>query len=443
MANRVGTSFSITMALNGRVFDASTVSDMDMLIPMNGLPTGTFTVLVTNVPDYKVESGCYGTFMFLNTGYPDLDGKGFSFYVINSTQMTVNEATTKLNITWRCATEESMKRKTMAITGTSLDAMIDVLKSYEDKVPYQNNLMANASDLTDTMTWRYVNSNLEDMLSYTVEHSAMNGDYMFWTFDEVQQKIVFSSLGVSRKVSQPQALIFSQNALASTSNVMFTDSNSGSRLWLYAYEERSNKQGERLEDTFPNIVFTNITSDGHADISKCGGDCFDRVVKSYGAKSGATAREEYGVTDEKAVYGHLMMVDYFPLNTHKSYSIAGMLRKRIMSEYSKLMTIGIYNSIGPAVGSRVYVRALYVTKNGGNAGTDMNYTDEYIVLGKKIHKEGTTQAGALGNTVGNDSAEYVTILMLGSNHHGTEGYKPAMTQLKNIADACKVEAEKR
>ena len=443
MANRVGTSFSITMALNGRVFDASTVSDMDMLIPMNGLPTGTFTVLVTNVPDYKVESGCYGTFMFLNTGYPKLDGKGFSFFVINAIQTTVNEATTKLSITWRCATEESMKRKTMAITGTSLDAMIDVLKSYETPVPYQNNIMANASDLTDTMTWRYVNSNLEDMLSFTVEHSAMNGDYLFWTFDEVQQKIVFSSLGVSKKTSKPQALIYSQNALASTNNVMFTDSNSGSQLWLYAYEERLNKQGERLEDTFPNIVFSNITSDGKADVSKCGGDCFDRVVTSYGAKSGKAARDEYGVTDEKAVYGHLMMVDYFPLNTHKSYSIASMLRKRIMSEYSKLMTIGIYNSIGPAVGSRVYVRALYVTKNGGNAGTDMNYTDEYIVLGKKIHKEGTTQAGALGNTVGNDSAEYVTILMLGSSNHGTEGYKPAMTQLKNIADACKVEAEKR
>jgi hypothetical protein len=73
----------------------------------------------------------------------------------------------------------------------------------------------------------------------------------------------------------------------------------------------------------------------------------------------------------------------------------------------------------------------------------MNYTDEYIVLAKKIKKEGTTQAGALGNSVADQSAEYVTVLVLGSNSVGVNGYQPAMEKLANIADACKVDTESK
>lgn len=443
MSNRVGPSFSVTVSVGGRMFDAASVSELDMAIPLNGLPRGTVSILVSNVPDFNVESCCYGSFVFLNTGYPSLDGRGFSFYVITAKQSQVNEATTKVTIEWRCANEESMKRKTMAVTGTSLDAMIDVLKSYDNPIPYVNNIMSNASGLTDTMTWRYTNATLEDILIHTVNHSALNGDYLFWAFDEISQKIVFSSFKVSKAVSPPQALIYSQNALNSTNNVMYTDSNTGSRLWLYAYEERSNQRGKDLPDMFPNIVYSGITSDGKADISTCGGNCFDSVVTRYGAMSGEKARKEFNVSDKNAMYGELLVVDNFPLNTHKSYQIADMIRKRIYAEYNKILVIGINNSIGPAVGSRVSVRALKVTKDGGNGGTDMMYTDDYIVLAKKIRKEGTTQAGALGNQVANQSAEYNSFLVLGSNSSGYEGYEPTMAELDKIAGACKIEMEKQ
>ena len=199
MPSRVGTSFSVSMTLKDRAFDAASVSDLEMIIPMNGLPYGTYTLMVTNLPDYKVDSGCYGTFMFLNTGYPELDGKGFSYYVINAVETLTNEATAQLKIKWRCATEDTLKVKTMAITGNSLDSMIDVMKSYESPIPYINEV-SNTNSFTDTMTWRYVNANLEDMLVDTVKHSAINGDYLFWAFDEVTQKIRFSTLNTAKKV---------------------------------------------------------------------------------------------------------------------------------------------------------------------------------------------------------------------------------------------------
>ncbi len=443
MANRVGPSFCVAVTIKDRAFDASTVNSMEMSIPMNGLPKGTFSVMVTDDAEYKVDSGCYGSFMFLNTGIPEIDGKGFSFFVLNAKQTLVNEATTKLDVQWMCATEETLKRKTMAITGTSLDAMIDVLKSYDNKVPYTNLVLSNASGFTDTMTWRYVNATLEDMLSYTVEHSALNGDYLFWNYDETSQKIVFSSLGISSKTSKPQGLIYSQNALASTNAVMYSDPNTGGRMWLYAYEERMSTKGDKLEDMFPNVVFSSVTSNGKADVSKCGGKCFDAVVTKYGAKDGAAERKAYDVKDDNAVFGETQTIDNFPLNTHKSYQVAGMIRRRILAEYGKLMVIGVYNSIGPSVGSSVCVRSLKVTKNGSNGGPDMNYTDEYVVLAKKIRKEGTSQAGALGNTVSTQSPDYMTVLILGSKSNGIDGYKPASEKLEKMAKACKVEMEKR
>ena len=50
--------------------------------------------------------------------------------------------------------------------------------------------MDNASSLVDTMTWRYIQANLEEMLVFTVNHSSMNGDYLYWYYDEVEQQIV-------------------------------------------------------------------------------------------------------------------------------------------------------------------------------------------------------------------------------------------------------------
>jgi len=442
MASRVGSSFSVTMTLKDRAFDASSVSDMEMIIPMNGLPYGNYTLMVTNLPDFKVDSGCYGSFMFLNTGHPELDGKGFSYYVINAVETLANEATIKLKVKWRCATEETLAVKTMSVTGTSIDAMIDVMKSYEQPVPYINEV-SNTSGFTDTMTWRFVNANLEDMLVDTVNHSAINGDYLFWAYDEVAQKIRFSTLSTSKKVSPPYACVYSQDALSSTQSVEFTDPNTKSRIWLYAIEERSSQKGENIGDTFPSIVFSSVTSKGKADVSRCNGECFDNVVTSHGAMSSDKARKRYGISGKNTSYGELRVVDNFPLNTHKSYAIAPEIRKRILSEYSKVMNITIMNSIGPAVGSRVYVRALKVTKNGANGGSDMYYTDSYIVLTKKIIKDNTISAGALGNAVASQNDEYACVLILGSCSDDVDGYKPAMTELNNIAEACKVEMDKR
>ena len=72
----------------------------------------------------------------------------------------------------------------------------------------------------------------------------------------------------------------------------------------------------------------------------------------------------------------------------------------------------------------------------------MYYTDEYIVIAKRIKKDTSVSAGALGSTHFSQQPDHLTILTLISNHDGVQGYEPTMTKLDEIAKACKIEADK-
>ena len=405
MASGVGTSFSVTVVLNDRIFDANDVDELSITIPINELPYGSATVLVTNQPDFQLDSGCFGRFVFLNTGYQGVDGSGFMFLI-------------------------------------TLDALIDTLKAYEGIMPYTNLITGDAANLTDTMTWRYVNSNLVDKLRTTVDHSAMVGDYMFWTYDIVSQSIIISSLNTSKKVSTPMACIYSQDARTSTASSRFVDSNTNSEAWLYYQEERMTNKGDNLAESFPNIVASNIDSKGKADVSNCYGDCYDSLMQHYGAMNAKQTAEKFSLPDTKSVYGDIKVINNFPKNVHSSYCMAEQIRLRHLTEYSKLMAIGLTNCVGPAVGSRVYVYSLKPAKNGGTEGPDMYYTDEYIVVSKRIKKDTKVSGGALGSTHFTQQPDHLTILTLVSNSEGINGYDPTMKKLDEIAKACKVESDK-
>ena len=77
----------------------------------------------------------------------------------------------------------------------------------------------------------------------------------------------------------------------------------------------------------------------------------------------------------------------------------------------------------------------------------VEYTCELLqcskTTAKKIRKEGAMQTGALGNLTSNQSADYVTYVILGSKSHEADNYDPTMKELENIANACKVELEKK
>lgn len=442
MASGLGTSFSVTVVLNDRIFDANDIDELSMTIPINELPFGTATVLVTNLPDFQIDSGCFGRFVFLNTGYQGVDGSGFTFLITSASQSLVNEGTFAVKFNWKMNSPDLMKKTTEAIKGSSLDAMIDILKSYEGVAPYQNLIVGDAANLTDTMTWRYINCNLVDKLRTTVDHSAMVGDYMFWTYDIVSQCILISSLNTSKKVSTPMACIYSQDARTSTASSRFVDSNTKSEAWLYYQEERMSNKGENLAESFPNIVHSSVDAKGKADVSNCYGDCYDALMQHYGAMNAQQTATKFNLPDTKSVYGDIKIINNFPGNVHNSYCIAEQIRLRHLTEYSKLMSIGLTNCIGPSVGSRVYVYSLKPAKNGGTEGPDMYYTDEYIVIAKRIKKDTTVSAGALGSSHFNQQPDHLTILTLISNHEGIQGYDPTMQKLDEIAKACKIEADK-
>lgn len=437
MATRTGgASFGITVILNERMFDVNDIADLDIIIGMNNLPHGTFTVLVHDLPDFKLESGKYGMFVYLNTGVPDRDGHGFKFYIRETSQKYMNEHTTKIRVEWEAGDEDLMKETTVAITGSSLDAMIEVLKDFGDKIKYENRITGDAANITDNMTWRLVNVNMKDKLNEIVHHSTMNADYMFWAYDDVTAKLIISSLNVGISTGNPQACIFTQDSLSSTDNSTVIDSNTGSQIWFFSMEERVNDRGNNLEKMFPNIIFSTVEN-GRGVVSNCRGECFNKIMVKYGAMSADDAKTQYGLQNEASVFGPVKIVEDFPMNVHKAYVIADDVRERILSEYGKKMTIGLFNTLGPAIGSRVYVRAIKPSSsNGTDAGDDMYYTDTYIVGAKKIVKRAYESGGVLGAQHNDMNPDYITNLVLLSKSVDMSNYAATRTELDKIATAC-------
>lgn len=442
MATRTGSSFGITAVIGSRLFDVNDVASLDLVIPMCKLPYGKIEFKVHDAPDFKVESGKFGTIIFLNTGNPALDGTGFSIVVREASYKEVSESTLQVKVRFEAASETTLKCTTGPVTGSSLDAMVDILKSYGDELKYTNLITGDlANSFTDNMQWQNINNNLPEKLNGIVNHSSMNGDWLFWAFDETTSSFLISSLGNAKDVGVPQALIYSQNALGPTESIVYKDSNTGSTFWLFNISERLNDAGNNLESMFPNIVFSTV-SKGKADISNCNGECFSKVVYKYGAMPAEKAAEQFGVSPN-IVIGETDLVTSYAVNVHKTYSIADVIRSRILAEYGKKLCVGLLNSMGPPIGSRVYVRILKPTAgNAADAVLDQYYTDSYIVASKKYSKRETLSGGVLGGMVGDQNADYITTLVLISNHPGNSEFNNTVEELGKIAQACNENAKK-
>ena len=103
------------------------------------------------------------------------------------------------------------------------------------------------------------------------------------------------------------------------------------------------------------------------------------------------------------------------MNTHKMYAVAPYVRRYMMAEYSKQVILNIYKHTGPKLGACMHFYAESPNKREGDFLPDENYTAKYIVVGKTITKNSTTNVGLLGRTVDTTSSDMVTTLRMVSN----------------------------
>lgn len=397
-------NLSIEIALLGRVYNTSSLSQFSLTIPLCGIPVGTMKISLINDTEFMVHSGEHGLLQFSNSGSEDLDGTSLSFVVTEANQEGVKGTNNyHMNIAFKLGSFKTHETKTLQKHGTSTEVMVSLLKSAGFDEPVNALFQKSTGDM---MNWLCIRDTAEAHLDYVCDHSFLEGDYVYYTFSTDKGNFIISSFNESKTFYPRQMFAFSVNAYQNSDSAKFIDDTSGYHTWLFNQEIRENVAGKHMEELFPNIVYSTFDEQGRPEIGMCDSNCFGKLLEGAGYQGQEEFNNSLGASGVS--FGKAKMVIDSPMNTHNMYQVAPIIRNRYLATYSKQLAIPLTNVIGPDVGSTVLV----YTKNKENViasgVADEVYADEYVVLGKTIYKNNDT------NNNGTNVDDIYVLVKLGS-----------------------------
>jgi hypothetical protein len=237
---------------------------------------------------------------------------------------------------------------------------------------------------------------------------------VYWAFDEMKGKVVLSTFNTEKRSKVRSMMFYSHDAMLSTPDAAYRPKAlAGTTIYRYQSMYREDRTSQWRESMFPNLVVDTTTNDGRKETGDCSSECLDVIMASAGAGELPSAIRP--PKDSSGVYGDPKLAMSFPMNGHKKYAVADTIRARLMSEYGRIAVVRIFNHLGPAVGSCVYLMANSILIKQGHMEPDPDYTARYIVISKQVNKMTTTTVGNLGNTASTMTSEYETTLVLATN----------------------------
>lgn len=388
-----------------QVYNDSAILKFMMDIPLNGLPTGRATITGPANGTFPVSGG-YG---YLGLGAPNGEGDAqVPIYVSETYNRQILSANViAMDITFIMGTSDMHAiMPATAVTGNSTEAISEILSIAGIGAA---NLIRKKNE-ADIMTWRLVEGTLEDHLKDIVEHSTIPGDIMYWAFDDMVRTFVVGSFNSSYDSKMKNCLISSTNSIQPSSAAFYYPKGCNAIVWPYSTYEPQDTTGSRREFRKPNIFMDSTGPEGSKDTGRCNDISWFNLVMENGA--------EPVFMDGPGFFGPLKVVKPYPMNTHKMYSIAPLIREYLMSSYRRMVTTDVYNHPGPPVGSCVYFCASSTDNKMGNMVPDPRFTARYIVTHKRIIKDATTSEGLLGTTKHTQSSELVSeITMMAKNDY--------------------------
>lgn len=396
---------SVEIYLMGRVYPSSLILKFALSIPLNGVPYGIANVQNVDDANAIIHSGEYGVMQFNNTGSQQLDNTPLTFVVMDASPIQVVSGTNNSfqTISFRLGAFETMDTRTFQKYGTSTETMQQVFKHRQIDEPV---IVVPPKSTGDMMNWIVVKADMEQTLNDIVEHSFLEGDYVYYAFSTEKCNYVVSSINRSKEYYKHQLFMFYVNAKRGGNASMFEDSDSGYVTWFYTTDTRWSDAGQNKKDLFPHITYMTLT-DNKPDIGLCDNPCFSKLLKG----AGYTNQEEIDNAFGPAGYsfGDAYMIRDCTVNTHNMYQISPFIRRRYIASLGKKMSITLTNLIGPDVGSTVYVYAKSKELRDDFSAPDDIYCDEYIVLGKQIIKN-----DVMSNGSATSEDTLITVVTLGS-----------------------------
>lgn len=435
-------AFSLPKSQNPEVdgyiaINAPGVRELKMSFEMNAMPRG-HAVCTLNHTDEIPVGGSYGSMIIQEYGSDSKDDFAFGIYISNFTQSQNTTDSVNISFDFVVGSKESdLKQVNFACTGTSLVAMKECAKKSE--LEYISRYADNGKN-SDTMVWRLVNGNFEENMNYIVSRSYIPSDVLFWSFDELKGKLVFSTFNTEKTSKVRSMLFYSQDALLSTKDAAYKPKAlAGTTIYRYQSMSREDHSSRWRAAMFPNLVVDTTTTNGQKETGDCGGECLEVIMTTAGANELPSGMKP--PKDSSGVYGEPKLAMSFPMNGHKKYAVADTIRARLLSEYSRVAVVNIYNHFGPPVGSCVYLMANSLLIKQGDLTVDPNYTARYIVMSKQVTKKNMVTSGTLGNPDSTMTSEYETTLVLATNfqysRNPSHEYGIVMDAVKQVVDNLK------
>ena len=416
-------NITIDVFLMGREYTQASIRKFTMKIPMNQVPYGSFQIMCNNDPGFIIHSGEYGLMKMNHTGSKYMNDTTLTFIVDNMPPVISIPGTNNyyMNVLYHLGSFDMYNTRTVQKYGTAPAVMTQIMKTSGIPEPI-NTIPSNSSN--DKMNWVCIKSTMEGSLGEIGEHSFMEGDYLYYTFSTDKCNFIISSIGTSKTYYPHQMFTYYKDAYQTGSNSSYFDGTSNYKAWFFNRESRYNDAGENKQDLFPNIVYSSFEGN-KPDVGRCDNECFGKLLKGAGYTNQSDIENCFGPSGYS--FGNSYLIRDYPLNTHNMYQIAPVIRRRYIATLGKKMTISLANTVGPDVGSSVYVYSKQKDRIDDAGLPDEIYSDEYVIMEKVLIKDGKDE---YGRDSGNEDLH--SIFTIGSANLLTGRTKDVSAELKKI-----------
>lgn len=413
--SKVGERYSVNIGIsNGGsadrknlvMYNDAAVAEFTLDCTLNHFPTGRARLVSKSKNTIAPASGTYGTLTFVG-----IDSSGnervMPIYITTADRKVLSASVSAIDIEFEVGYDRTQAvMENDAFEGTSIEAMNRLFNTANmEVVDYVTNSKG-PNGVGDSMVWRFVEGTLTEHLDTVVQHCVIPGDIAYWAYDEGMNKVKIGTYNLSKGSSYKRFLMYTHDAVQATSNAYKDLSGSNTKIWYYSGYSPEDLSGALRADRSPNLFIDSLGPNGEKEVGDCAAECWASILKTMGANP------DYMETGK---YSKQQVVKTFPMNTHKMYAVAPYVRRYMLAEYSKQVTLNLYNHTGPKLGACMHFYAESTNKREGDFLPDAEYTAKYIVVGKTITKNSTTNVGLLGRTVDTTSSDMVTTLTMVSN----------------------------
>lgn len=424
---------NIIFECSGQVYTTSLISEFTYENELNIRPYGSF-ILKDNgeFKEIGLRSGSFGFLYFTNTS-DGVEEKTMTLpiYLENVDNFDKVNQFSKYKIKWSAGTlnQINVNRGDVIKQANSTDALRKIFDNRNSNViPFSG-----LSKPTDNMNWIIVNQDMWKQLDSVVNKSFLANDYIFWVWDDVNNKFKISS--ISTEYNKKDTYLFKQdpNIINSTIDSTYIIGNNELTIFSYNTHKKFNVLGSHHKKLFPNISFLGIPSNDIKSGS-ISNQNFITLLKSLRDTKLYDILKETGLESQNAIFGELQLRKQH-LNGHNLYAFSDIYRNYKISTYAKMFMVQIYNTIGPPIGN--YVSVANVNSNSSAVGIldiDKRFSDRYIIVKKIIQYSGQTIT-AHGKEV-DASTNFITTMFLASDNYsdGFDNISELFDRINKVAN---------